>query len=80
MTGRKNRVLQVPPVVLYKALEKFSKALYGTTEGTCSAQFFRPVMTLSSRPPGLPCKHMFLSDSEVSQKINGRGSHRLEDK
>ena len=44
MTGRKNRALQVPPVVPYKALEKFSKALYGATGGTCSAQFFRPVM------------------------------------
>ena len=26
-TGRKNRALEVPPVVPYKALEKFSKAL-----------------------------------------------------
>ena len=31
--GRKNRALQVPPVVPYKALEKFSKALYGATGG-----------------------------------------------
>ena len=44
MTRRKNRALQVPDVVPYKALEKFSKALYGTTECTCSARFFRPVM------------------------------------
>ena len=44
MTGRKNRALQVPPVVPYKALENFSKALYGTTRGTCTARFFRPVM------------------------------------
>ena len=44
MTGRKNRALQVPLFVLYKALENFPKALYGTTEGTCSAQFFCPVM------------------------------------
>ena len=44
MTERKNRVLQVPLVVPYKALEKFPKALYGTTGGTCSAQLFRPVM------------------------------------
>ena len=44
MRERKNRALQVPPVVPYKALEKFSKALYGTTGGTCSAQFFRPVI------------------------------------
>ena len=28
----------------YKALEKFSKALYGTTGGTYSARVFRPVM------------------------------------
>ena len=28
----------------YKALEKFSKAVYGTTGGTCSARDFRPVM------------------------------------
>ena len=34
MTGWKTRALQVPPVVPYKALEKFSKALYGTTGGT----------------------------------------------
>ena len=38
MTGQKNRALQVP-VVPYKALEKFPKALYGTTGGTCSARF-----------------------------------------
>ena len=44
MTGRKNRALQVPLVVPYKALEKFSKALYGATGGTWSARFFRPVM------------------------------------
>ena len=47
MTGRKNRALQVPLFVSYKALENFLKALYGTTEGTCSAQFFRPVMALN---------------------------------
>ena len=39
------RGLQVPPVVPYKALEKFSKALYGTTGGTYSARVFRPVMS-----------------------------------
>ena len=44
MTGRKNYALQVPPVVPYKALENFSKALYRTTRGTCSARFFRPVI------------------------------------
>ena len=44
MTGRKNRALQVPPVVPYKALGNFSKALYRTTGGTCGAQFSRPVM------------------------------------
>ena len=44
MTGRTNRALQVPPVVPYKALKKFPKALYGTTEGTRSSPFFRPVM------------------------------------
>ena len=31
-------------VATYKALEKFSKALYGTTGGTYSARVFRPVM------------------------------------
>ena len=31
-------------VVPYKALENFSKALYGTTGSTYSAQVFRPVM------------------------------------
>ena len=45
MTGQKNRALQVPYIVPYKALGNFSKALYGTTGGTCSARFFRPVMT-----------------------------------
>ena len=44
MTGRKNCALQVPSVVPYKALRKFSKALYGTKRGTCSERFFRPVM------------------------------------
>ena len=44
MTGRKTRALKVPPVVPYKALEKFSKALYGATGGTYSARLFRPVM------------------------------------
>ena len=44
MTGRKIQALQVPPAVQHKALDSFSKALYGTTGGTCSAQCFRPVM------------------------------------
>ena len=46
MTGRKMCALQVPSVVPYKALEKFSKALYGTTESTYTARArdFRPVM------------------------------------
>ena len=35
------KYLQVVP---YKALENFSKALYGETEGTYSARVFRPVM------------------------------------
>ena len=34
-------------VVPYKALEKFSKALYGTTGSTYSARVFRPVMLQS---------------------------------
>ena len=34
----------VPSVAPYKALENFFKALYETTRGTCSAQFFRPVI------------------------------------
>ena len=29
----------------FQALEKFSKALYGTTGGTYSPRVFRPVMT-----------------------------------
>ena len=41
MTGWKTHALQVPPVVPYKALGKYTKALYGTPEGTCSAH---PVM------------------------------------
>ena len=40
MTGRKNRVLQLPLIVPCKALGNFPKALYGTTGGTCSAPFF----------------------------------------
>ena len=44
MTGRKNRALEVPLVAPYKALGNFPKALYGTTGGTCSARFFRPLM------------------------------------
>ena len=48
MTGRKSCALQVPPVVPYKALGNFSKALYGTTRGTCSTRFFRSVMVLLS--------------------------------
>ena len=39
--------LEVPPVVPYKALEKFSKALYGTTGGTYSPRVFRPVMIIT---------------------------------
>ena len=34
------------PVVPYKALENFSKALYGTTGGTYSACIIRPVMSV----------------------------------
>ena len=54
MTGRKNRALQVHSVVPYKALENFSKALYGTTSGTCRARFFRLVMRLTNFSVGLP--------------------------
>ena len=36
--------MQVPPVVPYKALEKFPKALCGTTVGTYGARIFRHVM------------------------------------
>ena len=50
MTERKNRALQVPPVVPYKALGTFSKALYGTTRGTCSARFFRVIGLLLCYP------------------------------
>ena len=44
MTRRKTRALEVPPVVPYKALENFPKALCETTGGTYSARVFRPVM------------------------------------
>ena len=37
------------PVVPYKALENFSKALYGTTGGTYSACIIRPVMQLARK-------------------------------
>ena len=40
MTGWKNHALQVPPVVLYKALGKFLHSLFGTTGVICGAQFF----------------------------------------
>ena len=40
MTGRKNRALQVPYVVPYKALGIFPRALYGTTRGTYRPRFF----------------------------------------
>ena len=40
MTGRKTRALQVPPVVPHKALEKFSKALYGAKGGTLQCMRF----------------------------------------
>ena len=46
ITGRKNRALQVPLVVPYKALRKFPNALYGTTGGNCSARFFHPVTSI----------------------------------
>ena len=44
LAGAKKRALQVPPVAPYKALGNFPKALYGTTRGTSSARFFRPVI------------------------------------
>ena len=37
-------MMMMPPGVPYKALENFSKALYGTPGGTYSARAFRPVM------------------------------------
>ena len=37
------------PLSPYKALEKFSKALYGTKGGTYSARIFRPVMLLRAK-------------------------------
>ena len=54
MTGRKNRPLQVPHVVPYKALEKFPNAMYGTTEGTYSSRFFCPDMYISQISEGCP--------------------------
>ena len=40
MTGRKTCALYVPPVVPYKALENFSKALYGTSKGYLQCTIF----------------------------------------
>ena len=37
------------PLSPYKALEKFSKALYGTKGGTYSARIFRPVMEVNGK-------------------------------
>ena len=48
MRGRKTCALKVPLGVPYKALEKFSKALYGTTGSTYSARVIRPVMNKTS--------------------------------
>ena len=45
----KNRVLQIPPVVPYKSLGNFWKALYETTGGTCSARFFRQSLISRSK-------------------------------
>ena len=56
MTGRKTRALQVQQIVPYRALGKFTRTLYGTTEGTCSARVFRPVMRgLQRGLQPLPC-------------------------
>ena len=59
MTGRKNRALQVPYVVPYKTLENFSKALYGTTRGTCSARFFRPAMIVTAKKENFIARGFF---------------------
>ena len=47
----------------YKALEKFSKAVYGTTGGTCSARDFRPVMSRGAAESN----SSFLSALQTSQ-------------
>ena len=48
------------PVVPYKALENFSKALYGTTGGTYSACIIRPVMN----------RHVLVSKIEIILKLD----------
>ena len=60
MTGR---IMRAPPVVPYKALEKFSKALYGTAGGTYSARVFRPVMTFQN------------IDKSTRRKCNHKGDY-----
>ena len=66
MRGGKNRALQVPPIVPYKALGNFSKALYGTT-GTCSARFFCPVM---SKPlPAFTCRILYFCHKTKTEEI-----------
>ena len=59
MTGRENCALQVPPIVPNKAVGNLSNALYGTTGGTCSARFFRPVMIIQ-KTKELKMQQLFL--------------------
>ena len=49
----------------YKAVEKFSKAVYGTTGGTCSARDFREVI---KQIPGALKKWNILHQPDMKRK------------
>ena len=66
------RALSVPPVVPYKALEKFSKALYGTTGGTYSARVFRPVMLPQEELRELTVSQLFSTHRQKSRTFRAR--------
>ena len=66
------RALKVPPVVPYKALENFSKALYGTTGGTYSARIFRSVV-----PEGIRFINFIIFELFVVDGGNGIAAHVL---
>ena len=61
MTGRKNRTLQVPPVVPYKALEKFLRLCMGQWEVLAVPDF----SVLSWR------QHPILYNSDKKAKSDG---------
>ena len=63
-------------VVPYKALEKFSNSLYGTTESTYSARVFRPVMAVRYQERGLVKTTLKGRRSGVLERFNKLVQHR----